>query len=89
MISAHKAPGPDCCRENAVANEESSTVSDGVVHDGNDDGFGTTRGLFLSLLREDELRFCCGAKLFVLPPTREKSSRRSFAFCEWPNFTAT
>ena len=27
VISAHKAPGPDCCRENAVANEESSTVS--------------------------------------------------------------
>lgn len=27
VISAHKAPGPDCCRENAVANEESSMLS--------------------------------------------------------------
>ena len=27
VISAHKAPGPDCCRENAVANEESFMLS--------------------------------------------------------------
>ena len=31
VISAHKAPGPDCCRENAVANEESSMLSSLMV----------------------------------------------------------